>query len=114
MLAKVLSCAVVGLGGELVDVEVNIEKGIPPVITVVGLADMAGPDGPGACHPAGSVSRPRGAPAPAQRGAPGGMHAGRGRMPPRAPDGGERRRLGCPAPRARGRPASAAPAPTCG
>ena len=41
MLAKVLSCAVVGLGGELVDVEVNIERGIPPVITVVGLPDTA-------------------------------------------------------------------------
>jgi magnesium chelatase family protein len=40
MLAKVYSCAVVGLDGELVEVEVDITQGLPS-FTVVGLGDMA-------------------------------------------------------------------------
>jgi len=40
MLAKVLSCAVIGLDGELVDVEVDISRG-EPKLTVVGLPDAA-------------------------------------------------------------------------
>ena len=40
MLARVLSCAVVGLDGELVDVEVDITRGEPKT-TVVGLPDAA-------------------------------------------------------------------------
>ncbi len=39
-LAKVLSCAVVGLDGELVDVEVDIAQGIP-AFAIVGLPDAA-------------------------------------------------------------------------
>ncbi|HMS59689.1 MAG TPA: magnesium chelatase domain-containing protein [Tepidiformaceae bacterium] len=40
MLAKVLSCAVIGLDGELVDVEIDISRG-EPKLTVVGLPDAA-------------------------------------------------------------------------
>ncbi len=39
-LAKVLSCAVVGLDGELVDVEVDIAQGMP-AFAIVGLPDAA-------------------------------------------------------------------------
>ncbi len=41
MLARVLSCAVVGLDGELVEVEVDITRAQLPAITVVGLPDTA-------------------------------------------------------------------------
>jgi len=41
MLAKVLSCAVIGLDGELVDVEVDITRGQIPTTTIVGLPDTA-------------------------------------------------------------------------
>lgn len=41
MLARVLSCAVVGLDGELVEVEVDITRAQLPAITVVGLPDAA-------------------------------------------------------------------------
>jgi magnesium chelatase family protein len=41
MLAKVLSCAVIGLDGELVDVEVDISRSQLPHTTVVGLPDTA-------------------------------------------------------------------------
>lgn len=41
VLAKVLSCAVVGLDGELVDVEVDITRSQLPNTTVVGLPDTA-------------------------------------------------------------------------
>ncbi len=41
MLARVFSCAVVGLDGELVEVEVDISRGVEPKTTVVGLPDMA-------------------------------------------------------------------------
>ena len=41
VLAKVLSCAVVGLDGELVDVEVDITRSQLPATTVVGLPDTA-------------------------------------------------------------------------
>lgn len=40
MLAKVNSCAVVGLEGELIDVEVDIARGLPSM-TIVGLPDTA-------------------------------------------------------------------------
>ena len=40
MLAKVTSCAVVGLDGALVDVEVDISNGSPG-FTIVGLPDAA-------------------------------------------------------------------------
>jgi magnesium chelatase family protein len=40
MLARVFSCAVVGLDGELVDVEIDISRGLPHT-TVVGLPDTA-------------------------------------------------------------------------
>ena len=40
MLAKVLTCAVVGLDGALVEVEADIGSGLPAV-TVVGLPDAA-------------------------------------------------------------------------
>ena len=40
MLAKVTSCAVVGLDGALVDVEVDISNG-QPGFTIVGLPDAA-------------------------------------------------------------------------
>ena len=40
MLAKVMSCAVVGLDGALVDVEVDISNGQPGT-TIVGLPDAA-------------------------------------------------------------------------
>src|SRR5574337_1514560 len=40
MLAKVSSCAVVGLDGALVDVEVDISNGMPG-FTIVGLPDTA-------------------------------------------------------------------------
>ena len=39
-LAKVLSCAVIGLDGELVDVEVDIAHGMP-AFAIVGLPDAA-------------------------------------------------------------------------
>ncbi|MCC7365321.1 MAG: YifB family Mg chelatase-like AAA ATPase [Dehalococcoidia bacterium] len=41
MLAKVLSCAVIGLEGELVEVEVDIARAQEPRVTVVGLPDAA-------------------------------------------------------------------------
>ena len=41
MLAKVYSCAVIGLEGELVDVEVDITRAEMPSTTVVGLPDTA-------------------------------------------------------------------------
>ncbi len=40
MLAKVSSCAVVGLGGEVVEVEVDISQGLP-AFSIVGLPDAA-------------------------------------------------------------------------
>ena len=40
MLAKVMSGAVVGLDGELVEVEVDIASGLP-AFTIVGLPDAA-------------------------------------------------------------------------
>lgn len=40
MLAKVISCAVVGLEGAIVDVEVDISRGLPG-LTIVGLPDAA-------------------------------------------------------------------------
>ena len=41
MLARVLSCAVVGLDGELVDVEVDIIRSPQPGTVIVGLPDTA-------------------------------------------------------------------------
>ncbi len=41
MLAKVFSCAVIGLEGELVEVEVDITRAENPTTTVVGLPDTA-------------------------------------------------------------------------
>ena len=41
VLARVLSCAVVGLDGELVDVEVDITRSQLPATIVVGLPDTA-------------------------------------------------------------------------
>jgi len=41
MLARVLSCAVVGLEGELVQVEIDITRAQLPAVTVVGLPDTA-------------------------------------------------------------------------
>ncbi|HVA08399.1 MAG TPA: magnesium chelatase domain-containing protein [Acidimicrobiales bacterium] len=41
MLARVLSCAVIGLDGELVEVEVDISRGALPTTTIVGLPDAA-------------------------------------------------------------------------
>jgi magnesium chelatase family protein len=41
VLAKVYSCAVIGLEGELVDVEVDITRAENPTTTVVGLPDTA-------------------------------------------------------------------------
>ena len=38
MLAKVLSCAVMGLEGAIVEVEVDISSGLP-AFTIVGLPD---------------------------------------------------------------------------
>ena len=40
MLAKVFSCAVIGLDGAIVQVEVDISRGLPS-FTVVGLPDTA-------------------------------------------------------------------------
>ena len=40
MLAKVISCAVVGLEGAIVEVEVDISPGLPQ-FTIVGLPDTA-------------------------------------------------------------------------
>jgi len=40
MLAKVTSCAIVGLDGHLVEVEVDISPGLPS-FTIVGLPDAA-------------------------------------------------------------------------
>lgn len=40
MLAKVLSCAVVGLDGAIVEVEIDISPGLPS-FTIVGLPDTA-------------------------------------------------------------------------
>ena len=40
MLAKVTSCALIGLDGVLVDVEVNMARGLPG-LTIVGLPDAA-------------------------------------------------------------------------
>ncbi len=40
MLAKVSSCAVIGLAGEIVEVEVDISQGLP-AFAIVGLPDMA-------------------------------------------------------------------------
>lgn len=41
MLAHVLSCAVIGLDGDLVEVEVDIGRSMDPKMTVVGLPDAA-------------------------------------------------------------------------
>jgi magnesium chelatase family protein len=41
MLATVQSCALIGLEGELVDVEVDITRAENPTTTVVGLPDTA-------------------------------------------------------------------------
>ncbi len=41
VLAKVFSCAVIGLDGELVEVEVDINRGSLPTTTIVGLPDTA-------------------------------------------------------------------------
>lgn len=41
MLARVFSCAVIGLDGELVEVEVDISRGSLPTTTIVGLPDAA-------------------------------------------------------------------------
>ncbi|MFQ5381736.1 MAG: magnesium chelatase domain-containing protein, partial [Dehalococcoidia bacterium] len=41
MLARVLSCAVIGLDGDLVEVEVDIGRAMEPRMTVVGLPDAA-------------------------------------------------------------------------
>lgn len=41
MLAKVFSCALIGLEGELVDVEVDISRAEMPQTTIVGLPDAA-------------------------------------------------------------------------
>lgn len=41
MLARVFSCAVIGLDGVIVDVEVDIARGQSPTTTVVGLPDAA-------------------------------------------------------------------------
>ena len=40
MLARVLSCAIVGLDGALIEVEVDIAPGLP-AFTIVGLPDAA-------------------------------------------------------------------------
>src|SRR5689334_11878077 len=40
-LAKVLSCALIGLEGELVEVEVDVSTGGLPSFTIVGLPDTA-------------------------------------------------------------------------
>lgn len=40
VLAKVHSCAIVGLEGEIIDVEVDIARGLPS-FTIVGLPDAA-------------------------------------------------------------------------
>jgi magnesium chelatase family protein len=40
MLAKVLTCAVVGLDGEMVEVEVDIGQGLP-AFHIVGMGDKA-------------------------------------------------------------------------
>ena len=40
MLAKVSSCAVVGLGGAVVEVEVDISQGLP-AFSIVGLPDAS-------------------------------------------------------------------------
>ena len=40
MLAKVTSCAVVGLDGAIVEVEVDTSRGLPS-LTIVGLPDAA-------------------------------------------------------------------------
>jgi hypothetical protein len=40
MLARVFSCTVVGLDGVIVDIEVDIRRGLPG-ITIVGLPDIA-------------------------------------------------------------------------
>ena len=44
MLAKVTSCAVVGLEGALVEVEADISSGLPS-FTIVGLPDKAVQEG---------------------------------------------------------------------
>jgi magnesium chelatase family protein len=41
MLAKIMSCALVGLEGTLVDVEVDVHAGQVGMIDIVGLPDMA-------------------------------------------------------------------------
>ena len=41
MLAKVYSCALLGLDGELVEVEVDISRAEMPTTTIVGLPDTA-------------------------------------------------------------------------
>ena len=40
MLAKVITCAIVGLDGAIVEVEVDISPGLPS-FTIVGLPDAA-------------------------------------------------------------------------
>ena len=48
MLAKVASCAMIGLDGAIVQVEVDISPGLP-AFTVVGLPDTAVQEGARAC-----------------------------------------------------------------
>ena len=40
MLAKVMSCAIIGLEGQIVEVEVDISQGMP-AFSIVGLPDAA-------------------------------------------------------------------------
>ena len=40
MLAKVMSCAIIGLEGQIVEVEVDISQGMPS-FNIVGLPDAA-------------------------------------------------------------------------
>ena len=41
MLAKVLSCAVIGLDGEIIEVEVDVSRAQNPTTAIVGLPDAA-------------------------------------------------------------------------
>lgn len=41
MLAKVNACAVIGLDGVIVDVEVDLTPGFKPPIVIVGLPDVS-------------------------------------------------------------------------
>ena len=40
-LARVMSCAVVGLDGSLIEVEVDVSRAGQPSMAIVGLPDMA-------------------------------------------------------------------------